>query len=152
MYITFQYSKRIFEGQLIYIRKESSFLYDPWKASEISVMLGETCIGVDVLLNTGELVQISGFSPCRQWTKASLSMPQAKTGYVFMKGIEPQIEGICIEYPGEWPIFFDKTSKVICFGNPIIDDVCNAIQFSRDIVAIERRSILYAIWAKIDLK
>jgi hypothetical protein len=64
--------------KVVYSNQECSFDMDVSLPNDFTLMLGCAYLGLDVLLSSLEVVNISGFCPNDRWIKKTLCLPSAK--------------------------------------------------------------------------
>lgn len=70
-----KYENTAFYGSPQYILDDESFFYDPWNDTDFSIYIGDSYLSLDIILKSGEVKQLSGFSPRNNWIERSFSVP-----------------------------------------------------------------------------
>lgn len=138
-------------GTLLYLKKEKSLSYTPRQKNDYSLLLGQTYCGLDIVVDTGEIVQLSGLNPMKLWVKESLFFPKAPTGQLFLRCEAPLLKGSGGCYGLDWKTFFDPVTHCICIGGSTDLTGCSCIEFCNGIVAALKAQELVSIWGKITI-
>lgn len=140
--------KKSFTKTPIYDYKELSFYYEPWGNCDISLMLNDSYVGIDVDVNTMAAIQISGVSPYTNWLRKNIIPPRAYPGDLIIKNITEKTHGIGYDYNDiSTKISYNKTNGWICMGIEKKDGV-DCVEFEKNTIAVVDNGKLIAIWIK----
>ncbi|HAY73825.1 MAG TPA: hypothetical protein DCY31_08325 [Ruminococcaceae bacterium] len=56
-----KYENTAFYGSPQYFLDDESFFYDPWNDTDFSIYIGDSYLGLDIILKSGEVKQLSVF-------------------------------------------------------------------------------------------
>jgi len=151
MNFSFSYEEKDHVGELLYIRDEHSFLYKPHNTNVgVAILIGEY-IGLDTILETSEVVHISGLCHKNTWIYKNMNIPNSKKGRLIAHFDKPPMKGIGIEYDRTWDAYYDDKKQYICIGDFCTKDIDDCIEFANNVIAVFRKGNLIAIWAKFKL-
>ena len=135
-------------GIPIYRKSEQAFDFEPYYNSDFSLMLGESYVGLEINLNNGKALCLSGVSPTKAWKKDKIVLPDYKKGTLFVEGLENCYQGMGIETHNQFTAFYDKEGGWIYFVSDIKSENPNYIMFANNtIIALDNEAIA-SIWIK----
>lgn len=135
-------------GTPIYRKSEQSFDFEPWGNSDFSLMLGSSCIGLEINLNNKRLLYLSGLSPIKTWKKDKVVLPNFKKGALFIENSEDYAPGTGIETNNQFTAFYDKKTGWICFHSERLPEYDNCIMFANNTIAALSNNVIVSIWIK----
>ncbi|MFW9332016.1 hypothetical protein ACN6AX_02135 [Paenibacillus polymyxa] len=146
----FQYSDKVKanNGQVIYVKDENSFDFDPSLSADFSILVGYLNITFDTESKLAR--QIWGLSPLDVWIEKPLVVPTAMLGgLLLVSGVEME-SGECqrIVDVNSWKTFYDKCSGWVCIGDPKYDNDETAVEFAKDTISVLRNNTLKSLWLK----
>lgn len=144
MKITYKCSDEIFEGVVVYNKRENSFDFISDKHGDISLLINYLQLTIDS--RTHQLVSIWGLHPYHSWIIETLDVPQIKKGIVEIEN--NYVSGISYreEYMNEWKTFYDNTSGWVCIGDKDMCDLC--IMFANNIGVVVKDNHIKSLWIK----
>lgn len=74
------YKNIVFNGKAQYLKDENSFFYDPWNDVNFSILIGYGYNSLDINLENGRVLQITGINPNYNWIEKKLVPPILKRG------------------------------------------------------------------------
>lgn len=141
-----KYKKQEFLGRPIYFSEQMSFMYEPWRENNYSLMLGAAYTSLDINLEDMTAVQISGCNPKRIWKKCNLTPPTAKEGVLNFVTDEELLPGSGFDYSDDWQTLYNPKNGWICLGNPYYNNLFECVKFARDTIAVVQEGKLTALW------
>ena len=135
-------------GELLYVQNEYSLTYKPYcKNINVSIIIG-AYTSLDTVIETGEVVHMSGLNPKDTWIPKVMEFPKSEKGELFVHFDKPPMKGTGKKYAESWVTYCDPDNFFICIGNPNIEDSDVCIEFANGIVAVIKKDQLISIWAK----
>lgn len=133
--------------KIIYHDDESSFDMSESLFSDFSLMIGCIYLGLDICLNSLQIVNISGYCPSHLWINRKLSLPSdIKEGVVKIKTDEDFCSGTGTYLYDDSKIYYDTNNNfcyIECVKNQDAD--CN-IKFCNNGIISLYRNKLVGIW------
>ena len=146
----FSYNKNNvkWSGELLYVQDEYSLAYKPYcKNINVSIIIG-AYTSLDTVIETGEVVHISGLNSKNTWASKDMKFPKSEKGELYAHFDKPPMKGTGIKYDESWVTYINIDNSFICIGNPDIEDSDDCIEFANRIVAVIRKDKLISVWAK----
>lgn len=140
---TYKNNKRM----VVYTKKDCSFDMNEHLYSDFTLMLGCSYLGLDVLIASAEIVNISGFCHSNNWISRFLCPPaKVKRGTVKIIPESDLCGGTGMDLFYETPIFFDE-SKNLCYieGNETLKSDCD-VQIFDNVVFSMCGQTLVGVW------
>lgn len=148
MYFSFECRNIKFKGQIQYLINEQSFYYYPCNNTSFSIMIGQGYNSLDVDIESGHVLQLTGLNPMQNWISKELGMPTYKSGILTTLFNEKYPKGTGIQYTSEWNTYFDIKTGWVCIGNPDSIQHGIGIEFAANTVALFCYGQLSAVWIK----
>lgn len=140
------------ENSLLYLSNEMSFYVDHGEKNVYSLMLGSGYASLDVEIESGRALAITGYNPSFLWVKCELEAPIYNTGELFIVSKEELMSGAGSYYAKDWQTFYDPKSGWICIGNKNINAHGDCVEFFKNIVAVVHDNQLLSVWLKPIIK
>jgi hypothetical protein len=103
------------QGEVIYIKKDLSFDFNPIHSADYSLLIGYISLSFDS--ETKCACQVWGCNPINVWVNKELSKPKSIKGDLLLDDeIEAGDNRRLIE-AGVWITYFDKSNGWVCIGN-----------------------------------
>lgn len=107
--------EQISNTRIVYDSNEESIIMEPSPDSDFTLMLGSAYLGLDINLDTREVVGISGFCPKRNWENKMLSIPKTfEDGKLFFQEAHQHQIGTGAALFDESTIYFDEGTNWCC--------------------------------------
>lgn len=135
-------------GEPQYLKEEHSFIYMPWNNVNFSIMIGEGYNSLDLNLDNGYILQLSGFNHNYNWIEKELVIPKFKSGYLKVLFKKNYASGTGIQYITDWHTYFDKRTGWICVGHPDCQSDWGRVEFAKNTIAVVSDGKLKSIWIK----
>ena len=142
------YENVVFNGQAQYLKDESSFFYDPWNAVNFSILIEQGYNSLDINLETGRVLQVTGINPNYNWIEKELVTPVFKRGILTVSFDEKRQEGTGIQYANDWQTYFNYKTGWVCIGNPDCNSESKSVEFAQNSVAVIDDGQLSSIWIR----
>ena len=124
------YENTAFNGQAQYLKDEYSFFYDPWNDVNFSVLIEQGYNSLDIKLETGRVLQVTGINPSYNWVEKKLVPPVSQRGTLTVLLDEKHQEGTGIQYANDWKTYFDYKTGWVCIGNPDCNIDSKSVEFA----------------------
>ncbi|MBE6742814.1 hypothetical protein [Faecalispora jeddahensis] len=136
-----------FTGNLLYDKKENSFIYEPFETIDFSIMIGGAYVGLDISLKTMKVLAVSGYSPMDTWVKSLLTIPNKIDKFeLYVHADKQWHQGEGTSY-AEWQAYYDPDSKWVCIGNKEIRNSL-FVEFANNCFAVINQNQVYSIYLK----
>lgn len=133
-------------GQVIFIKDEDSFDFEPSRNADITLMLNNLYLGIDS--ETMLVQQVWGFCPKLSWIERKLKAPLAPAGQLICSGgVQPGISKR-LDKSKEWKAIFDRKTGWVCIGEQSSSQNEVAVEFAVNTIAVLDEEKLKAIWLK----
>ena len=142
------YENIVFNGQAQYLKDESSFFYDPWNDVNFSILIEQGYNSLDINLETGRVLQVTGINPNYNWIEKELVTPVFKRGILTVSFDEKRQEGTGIQYTNDWQTYFNYKTGWVCIGNPDCNSESKSVEFAQNSVAVIDDGQLSSIWIR----
>ncbi len=140
-------------GKLYYLEYEYSFNFKPLQPVDSTVALAYLSLDFDS--ETKLARQLWGYHLNILWKDKNLTPPPSIEGGLLFEDYEDYLQpgvGTRLIEPGDWETYFDENLSLVCFGDSIITDSTECVEFADGIiVALENHSIK-ALWLKPIIK
>ena len=147
-------SGRPLDGALKYSNTESSFLFEVADQSaavdrfgaggKTSVVIGT--LQIETAVSTGELLYLWGYFPNVRWQTASLSVPRAEPGEVYVDPPDSLQEGASVRaFDSAWTTRFDPTQGWIRVGLPSMPET-KYVEISGCVILGIHEAHLESVW------
>lgn len=113
-------------------------------------MISKGYNSLDVNLDSGAVLHLSGLNPMDNWYYESFSPPVAKKGLLKLKHNEDLLKGTGINYKDNWITKFDNIKGWVYIGPKYfsVNDNCHFIEFANYSIAKINNGDLSGIWIK----
>ena len=142
------YENTVFNGQAQYLKDEYSFFYDPWNDVNFSVLIEQGYNSLDMKLETGRVLQMTGINPSYNWLEKRLVPPVSQRGILTVSLDEKHQEGTGIQYANDWKTYFDYKTGWVCIGNPDCNIDSKSVELANNSVAVIDNEQLSSIWIR----
>lgn len=142
------YENTAFNGQAQYLKDEYSFFYDPWNDVNFSILIEQGYNSLDIKLETGRVLQVTGINPSYNWVEKKLVTPASQRGILTVLLDEKHQEGTGIQYANDWETYFDYKTGWVCIGNPDCNIDSKSVEFANNSVAVIDNEQLSSIWIR----
>ena len=142
------YENVVFDGQPQYLKDELSFYYKPWRTVDFSILIDDGHNSLDVELENGRVLQVTGPNPDYNWIKKQLFVPTFQRGSLMVLFDRKYQGGTGIQYAKEWQTYFDDKTGCVCIGNTECDSNCIGVEFAKNTVAVVDNEQLSSVWIK----
>lgn len=137
-----------FNGQSQYLKDEYSFFYDPWNAVNFSILIENGYNSLDIKLEDGRVLQMTGINPDYNWIEKELVIPLFKQGILTVSFDGKYQEGTGIQYASNWQTYFNSKTGWVCIGNPDCNSKSKGVEFAKNTVAVIDNEQLSSIWIR----
>ena len=148
MRFTITYENIAFNGQAQYLKEEYSFFCDPWNDVNFSVLIGQGYNSLDIKLQTGRVLQVTGLNPNYNWIEKELVAPIFQRGILTVLFDKKYQEGTGIQYANDWETYFNHKTGWVCIGNPDCNNESKGVEFAQNSVAVIDNGQLSSIWIR----
>lgn len=133
-------------GQVIYVRSEYSFDFEPSRNADITLMINNLYLGIDS--ETMSALQVWGYSPKSSWINKKLRVPLSSNGK--LKLSERVEAGLSKKLLGSesWKTNFDPETGWVCIGDENLSHQEIAVEFATNTIAVLDGEKLISIWLK----
>ena len=145
---TVAYENIVFKGQAQYLKDEYSFFYNPWSNVNFSILIEKGYNSLDIELETGRVLQVTGVNPNYNWIEKELVNPVFQRGILTVSFDEKHSEGTGIQYANDWQTYFNYKTGWVCIGNPDCNTESKCVEFAKDSVAVIDNGQLSSIWIR----
>ncbi len=142
------YENNVFSGQAQYLKDEHSFFYDLWNDVNFSILIGQGYNSLDIELETGRVLQVTGLNPNYNWIEKELVTPVFKQGILTVSFDEKHQEGTGIQYATDWKTYFNYKTGWVCIGDPDCNTGSKCVEFAKNSVAVIDNGQLSSIWIR----
>ncbi len=142
------YENMVFNGQAQYLKDEHSFFYDPWNDVNFSVLIAQGYNSLDMKLETGRVLQVTGINPDYNWVEKELVTPAFQRGTLTVLFDEKHQKGSGVQYVNDWQTYFDRRTGWVCIGDPHCSSEKRCVEFAENSVAVIDDGQLSSIWIK----
>lgn len=146
MQFVVEYKATNFNGEPQYLKDECSFIYTPWNNVDFSIMIGEGYNSLDLNLDDGYILQLTGFNRNYNWIKKELVLPKFKSGLLKVLFKNNYSPGTGIQYTTDWHTYFDKKTGWICVGYPDCQSGWESVEFAKNTIAVVTDGQLKSVW------
>lgn len=142
------YENIVFNGQAQYLKDEYSFFYDPWNDVNFSILIEHGYNSLDIKLENGRVLQVTGINPNYNWIEKELVAPVFQRGILTVSFDEKCQEGTGIQYASDWQTYFNYKTGWVCIGNPDCNIKSKSVEFAKNSVAVIDNGQLSSIWIR----
>ena len=137
-----------FKGQALYLKDEQSFFYDPWNDVDFSILIAYGYNSLDINLNSGRVLQMTGLNPSCKWISKELTAPVYQQGILVVSFDEKKQAGTGMQYANNWETYFDCKTGWVCIGDPQYSRTSDSVEFAKNTIAVIDDGQLSSIWIK----
>lgn len=148
MQFIISYENIAFYGQAKYLKDEYSFSYDPWNDVNFSILIENGYNSLDVKLENGRVLQMTGLNPDYNWVEKELVAPICKKGILTVLFEEKYQDGTGILYASGWQTYFNGKTGWVCIGNPDCNSKSKSVEFAKNTIAVIENGHLSSIWIR----
>lgn len=141
MHFKIDFEKNKCNVDIVYRKKDFSFVYYPYIDADVAILLNYLEINIDS--KCGEVRGVSGFHAYTMWQEKKLFVPIAFHGALILQG--NCCPGMITRIKDNLPTFYDPYSKWLCIGDPE-DGNCASVKFANNAIASIKDGNLVSLW------
>lgn len=141
MHFIIDFDKNKSDVDIVYRKKDFSFVYYPFIDSDAAILVN--FLEININSKYGEVRGISGFHAYTMWQEKKLSVPIACHGALILQ--DNCCPGMITRMKDNLPTFYDSHSKWLCIGDPE-DSNCTSVRFANNAIASIRDGNLVSLW------